>query len=82
MEATIEVWVEGYAQKVENNYDTCNGRRKYFHISIDDKEAEFAFKSPIDHLKHVLLAAIEGIGRENGEVGESRSLGYAVFRNY
>ena len=82
MEATIEVWVKGYSQKVENNYDTCDGRRKYFHITIDDKEAEKTFKIPKDHLKKVLLDAVEAIEEGSGLVGESRDPGYAIFRNY
>ena len=82
MEATIEVWITGYGQKVENNHDTCNGRRKYFHISIDDKEAEKNFKSPSDHLKKVLLDAIEAIEHGSGDVGETRAPGYSIFQNY
>ena len=82
MEATIEVWIEGYAQKVENNYDTCNGRRKYFHIMIDDEESKKFFKSPRDHLKKALLDAVDEIEHGSGAIGESRAPGYATFQNY
>ena len=82
MEATIEVWIEGYGHKVDNNYDNCDGKRKYFHISISDEEAKKFLNDPFAHLLNRLEAVISDIGKGTHEVGESRSPGYMTFCNY
>lgn len=82
MEATIEVWTEGYGHKVDNNYDNCDGKRKYFHITISDEEAKKFLNDPFTHMLDSLEAIITDIRKGTHEVGENRSPGYMTFKNY
>lgn len=80
MEATIEVFTKGYKQKVDNNYETFGGIRKYFHIIVDDAETEG--KLLPDYLWAVLEEALRTMRTGSGAPGEERDSASMAFRNY
>ena len=81
MEAIIEVFTKGYKKEVDNNYETFDGTRKYFHISIDDATAaEHNFT--IDNFWAIIEEALRRMPTGTGTPSEERDSASMAFRNY
>jgi hypothetical protein len=80
LEATIEVFTKGYKRPVENNYETFDGTRKYFHIAIDDEKTPGNWSE--DQFWSLLEEAVRQMQIGSGLPGETRSPEGMAFKNY